>query len=110
MASKKVMRRADLVIPYVDPPKQNSDADMSGAMSSTMPMAAMFTRSRMIGWVSLVFSFQSWLAETPEQRKTASTPAYMSIFMSSMALIVTYLPLFLPQQAARSSANAAGSQ
>lgn len=32
--------------------------------------------------VSLVFSLQSWLAETPEQRKTANTPAYMSIFMS----------------------------
>ncbi|GAD92172.1 hypothetical protein AN4742.2 [Paecilomyces variotii No. 5] len=70
------------VIPYVDPPKDKNEADMSGAMSSTMPMAAMFTRNRMIGWVSLVFSLQNWLAESPEQSKTASTPAYMSVFMS----------------------------
>ncbi|KAF5862687.1 translation INITIATION FACTOR [Aspergillus alliaceus] len=82
MASKKDMRRLDLAIPYVDPPVSKNDADMSGAMSSTMPMAAMFTRNRMIGWVSFVFSLQSWLGETPEQKRTASTPAYMSVFMS----------------------------
>ncbi|KAL2219134.1 translation initiation factor SUI1 [Thermoascus aurantiacus ATCC 26904] len=86
MASKKDMRRVDLVIPYVDPPKQKSDVDMSGAMSSTMPMAALINIRR----VSLVFALQTWLAETPEQRKTANTPAYMSIFMSLMALVVVY--------------------
>ncbi|KAE8350275.1 translation initiation factor SU [Aspergillus coremiiformis] len=83
MASKKDMRRLDLAIPYVDPPVSKNDADMSGAMSSTMPMAAMFTRNRMIGWVSFVFSLQSWLGETSEQKRTASTPAYMSVFMAS---------------------------
>ncbi|KAJ5118618.1 hypothetical protein N7526_010255 [Penicillium atrosanguineum] len=65
MASNKDMRRADL-----------------GTMSSTMPMAAMFTRNRMIGWVSFVFSLQSWLGESEDQKKTASTPAYMSVGMS----------------------------
>ncbi|KAJ5710816.1 hypothetical protein N7488_004972 [Penicillium malachiteum] len=84
MASNKDMRRADLVIPYVDPPKSGNEADMSSTMSSTMPMAAMFTRNR----VAFVFSLQGWLAESPEQKKTASTPAYMS----------TYFPLFLPPQ------------
>ncbi|KAL4799406.1 translation initiation factor SU [Aspergillus venezuelensis] len=84
MASKKDMRRADLAIPYVDPPKDKNDADMTGAMSSTMPMAAMFTRNRTR--VAMVFSLQSWLGETEEQKKNASTPAYMS----------TYLPIFMP--------------
>ncbi|OGM45949.1 hypothetical protein ABOM_005260 [Aspergillus bombycis] len=88
MASKKDMRRLDLAIPYVDPPANKDDADMSGAMTSTMPMAAMFTRNRMIGWVSFVFSLQNWLGETPDQKSTASTPAYMSVFMSLMALVV----------------------
>ncbi|KAF3403794.1 Eukaryotic translation initiation factor eIF-1, partial [Penicillium rolfsii] len=64
MASNKDMRRADLAIPYVDPPKSANDADMSSTMSSTLPMAA------------------TWLAESPEQKKTAATPAYMSVFMS----------------------------
>ncbi|KGO71243.1 Eukaryotic translation initiation factor SUI1 [Penicillium italicum] len=114
MSLKKDMRRADLAIPYVDPPKSSSDADISsaphfrfsnGTMSSTMPMAAMFTRNRMIGWVSFVFSLQSWLGESPEQKKTASTPAYMSVFMSLMALVVTYFPLFMPPQAPGGSAT-----
>ncbi|KAJ5397139.1 hypothetical protein N7509_005252 [Penicillium cosmopolitanum] len=96
MSSTKDMRRADLAIPYVDPPKSTSEADMStGTMSSTMPMAAMFTRNR----VSFVFSLQSWLSESPEQKKNASTPAYMSVMMSLMALVVTYFPMFLPPQA-----------
>ncbi|KAF7591899.1 hypothetical protein BBP40_000870 [Aspergillus hancockii] len=107
MASKKDMRRLDLAIPYVDPPATKNDADMSGAMSSTMPMAAMFTRNRMIGWVSFVFSLQTWLGETPEQKKTASTPAYMSVFMSLMALVVTYFPIFMPPPAARAGAATA---
>ncbi|KAL2831237.1 hypothetical protein BDW59DRAFT_140735 [Aspergillus cavernicola] len=96
MTFKKDMRRLDLAIPYVDPPKDKNDADMTGAMSSTMPMAAMFTRNRMIGWVAFVFSLQSWLGESAEQKKTATTPAYMSVLMSLMALAVTYLPVFLP--------------
>ncbi|KAN0072082.1 hypothetical protein V8E54_009811 [Elaphomyces granulatus] len=124
MATKKNMRRADLVIPYVDPPKPKNESDMTGigtclhvpdcldliwqpmnnsdenstvkderAMSTTMPMAAMFTRSRMIGWVSFVYALQTWLAETPEQRRTGSTPAYMTVFMSFMALIVVRFPV-----------------
>ncbi|PYI02154.1 translation initiation factor SU [Aspergillus sclerotiicarbonarius CBS 121057] len=78
MASKKDMRRLDLAIPYIDPPKGKDEPDMSSAMSSTMPMAAMFTRNR----VSFVFSLQSWLGETPDQKRTASTPGYMSVLMS----------------------------
>ncbi|KAL4906911.1 hypothetical protein BDW74DRAFT_176511 [Aspergillus multicolor] len=104
MTSKKDMRRLDLAIPYVDPPKDKNDADMTGAMSSTMPMAAMFTRNRMIGWVAMVFSLQSWLGETEEQKKNATTPAYMSVGMSLMALAVTYLPIFLPPTAPKAGA------
>ncbi|KAL1962440.1 hypothetical protein VTN77DRAFT_9711 [Rasamsonia byssochlamydoides] len=107
MASKKDMRRADLVIPYVDPPRDKNEADMSGAMTSTLPMAAMFTRSRLIGWVSLIFALQNWLAETPEQKRIASTPAYMSVFMSLMAVAVTYMPLFLPPPPGRGAGTPA---
>ena len=46
MASKKDMRRADLVIPYVGPPKEKGEADMTSTITSTMPMAAMFTRNK----------------------------------------------------------------
>ncbi|CAG8259740.1 unnamed protein product [Penicillium salamii] len=89
------MRRVDLAIPYVDPPKSSSDADISSTMSSTMPMAAMFTRNR----VSFVFSLQSWLGESPDQKKNASTPAYMSVLMSCSDGIVCYLFPPLPPPA-----------
>ncbi|KAF1365719.1 translation initiation factor SU [Lizonia empirigonia] len=46
--------------------------------------------NRMIGWVSVVFSVQSWLAETPEQKKTSTTPAYFSVGMALMSLLVLY--------------------
>ncbi|KAL4759800.1 SUI1 family translation initiation factor [Aspergillus foveolatus] len=91
MTSKKDMRRLDLAIPYVDPPKDKNDADMTGAMSSTMPMAAVVVFRRLTSTrVAMVFSLQSWLGETEEQRKNATTPAYMSVGMSLMALAVVY--------------------
>lgn len=35
--------------------------------------------------VSVVFSVQSWLAETQEQKKTSTTPAYFSVGMAGMS-------------------------
>ncbi|KAA6408072.1 MAG: translation initiation factor [Lasallia pustulata] len=96
MASKKDMRREDLVIPYVSPEKDKDASDMASTMANTLPMAAMFTRNKMIGWSAVVFALQTWLAETPEQRKNASTPGYYSVGMAFMSLVITYLPLFLP--------------
>jgi hypothetical protein len=34
--------------------------------------------------VAVVFAIQSWLAETAEQKKTSTTPAYFQVGMSSM--------------------------
>jgi hypothetical protein len=67
MATKKDMRRPDLskllvlqksqqwlmfpsVIPYQAPLAKENPADFNSAMSSTIPMAAMFTRNKYIGW------------------------------------------------------------
>ncbi|KAI4653865.1 hypothetical protein J4E93_001633 [Alternaria ventricosa] len=40
MASRKDMRRADLIVPYAEPEKGKDDNDMSSTLSSTLPMAA----------------------------------------------------------------------
>ncbi|KAL6151087.1 hypothetical protein ACJQWK_11018 [Exserohilum turcicum] len=96
MASRKDMRRADLIVPYAEPEKSKDEGDMSSTLSSTLPMAAIFTRNKTIGWVSVVFAIQAWLAETPEQQKTSSTPAYFQVGMSIMSLVVTYSSFFLP--------------
>ncbi|KAI1744619.1 hypothetical protein F4680DRAFT_231837 [Xylaria scruposa] len=51
MASKKDMRRPDLIVPYQEPPVGKDDSpEFSSTLSSTMPMAAIFTRNKYIGW------------------------------------------------------------
>ncbi|KAG7008865.1 urea transporter [Physcia stellaris] len=88
MAAKKDMRRLDLAIPYVDPTKDKDEkGDIATTMASTLPMAArrqMFTKNKMIGWASLVFAIQTWLAETPEQNRTSGTPSYLSVGMAEV--------------------------
>ncbi|KAI8632754.1 hypothetical protein F5Y19DRAFT_328950 [Xylariaceae sp. FL1651] len=98
MASKKDMRRPDLVVPYQEPPvgKSGDSPEFSSTLSSTLPMAAIFTRNRYIGWASVVFSMQSWLGESEATTQNTSTPGYFNVGMSVMSLLVTYLPLFLP--------------
>jgi len=36
--------------------------------------------------VAVVFAIQSWLAESPEQKRTSSTPAYFQVGMSGESL------------------------
>jgi len=105
MVSKKDMRRDDLIIPYQEPPAKESPTDMASTMGNTLPMAAMFTRNKYIGWASVVFSAQNWLSESPETRKTASQPAYISLGMAVLALFVTYLPMFMPPPPGKVSAT-----
>merc|ERR1739842_133913 len=74
MASKgqlKDMRRDDLIVPYAEPEKDKESNDMQSTMASTLPMAAMFTRNKLIGWTAVMFSIQGWLSETPDQRRAA---------------------------------------
>merc|ERR1712144_112124 len=96
MSTKKDMRRADLIIPFQMPPAKESASDLSGTLGSTLPMAAMFTRNKFVGWASVVLAIQNWLGESAEAKRTSSQPAYFSVGMGIMALVVTYLPMFLP--------------
>ncbi|PSN70066.1 hypothetical protein BS50DRAFT_632004 [Corynespora cassiicola Philippines] len=105
MASKKDQRRPDLIVPYTEPAKDKSDGDMGSTMATTLPMAAIFTRNKMVGWVAVVFAIQSWLAETPEQRRNSTTPAYFTVGMSIMSLAVGYMPMFLPPPPNRAGAG-----
>ncbi|QIW99226.1 hypothetical protein AMS68_004744 [Peltaster fructicola] len=103
MASKKDMRRADLVVPYTAPAAEKEGADFQGAAASTLPMAAIFTRNKLIGWTAVIFTIQGWLSETPSQRAAAQTPALFSVGMSFLSLVVTYLPLFMPPPAGQAA-------
>ena len=87
-AKTKDMRRPDLVVPYVEPPKDDSMAsgDVASSMSTMLPMAAILTKNKIIGWTALIMALQGWLAETPDQKKTSSTPGYFGVGMALMAL------------------------
>ncbi|KAH6716387.1 hypothetical protein DL95DRAFT_387931 [Leptodontidium sp. 2 PMI_412] len=103
--TKKDMRRADLIIPFQIPPAKESPSDISGTLGSTLPMAAMFTRNKFVGWASVVLAIQNWLGESAEAKRTSSQPAYFSVGMGIMALVVTYLPMFLPPPAVPGAAT-----
>ncbi|KAH8662240.1 hypothetical protein BX600DRAFT_465932 [Xylariales sp. PMI_506] len=96
-SANKDMRRADLVVPYQAPSSKGEQAgDFSSTLSSTMPMAAIFTRNRYIGWASVVFSFQNWLGESEETTKTSSTPGYFSVGMSCMSPLAWFSTFYSP--------------
>ncbi|KAK6818831.1 hypothetical protein PG995_003916 [Apiospora arundinis] len=109
LTNKKDMRRSDLVVPYQEPvSKPGDNVEFGSTLSSTLPMAAIFTRNKYIGWVSVVFSIQNWLGESEDTTKNTSTPGYFTIGMSLMALGVTYLPMFLPQPPNTAGGTATG--
>ncbi|KZZ93251.1 putative protein family UPF0139 [Moelleriella libera RCEF 2490] len=110
MAPNKDMRRADLIVPYQEPAASASKAEFSSTISSTLPMAAMFTRNRYIGWAAVVFAVQSWLGESEDAKKTSSAPGVMSVLMSVMALGVTYMPLFFPPTRGGAAAGGSGTE
>ncbi|KAF2675006.1 hypothetical protein BT63DRAFT_409129 [Microthyrium microscopicum] len=99
--SKKDMKRHDLIIPYTEPAKAKDEPDMSSALSSTLPMIAIITRNKMLGWTAVLFALQGWLVQTPAQAAAAGTPAYFSFVMAAMSLGMSYLPLFFPPAANR---------
>ncbi|KAG6320640.1 hypothetical protein E4U22_003051, partial [Claviceps purpurea] len=82
MAPTKDMRRADLIVPYQEPTPSSDKAEFSSTISSTLPMAAMFTRNRYIGWAAVVFTVQNWLGESQDSSKNSSTPGIFSVLMS----------------------------
>ncbi|KAH6981841.1 hypothetical protein BGZ61DRAFT_475275 [Ilyonectria robusta] len=106
MAPNKDSRRVDLVIPYQEPKAKSDTTDFSSTMATTLPMAAMFTRNKFIGWAAVVFSIQSWLGESEDAKKNSTTPGYFSVGMSIMSLAITYLPMFLPPVAGKVAAPA----
>ncbi|KAI5357590.1 Putative PAT complex subunit Asterix [Septoria linicola] len=96
MSTKKDMRRPDLVVPYQAAEKDEGSTDFQSTMTSTLPMAAIFTRNKLLGWTAILFAIQSWLSETPAQKAAASSPAYLQVGMAALSLGVGYMPLFMP--------------
>ncbi|USP82538.1 uncharacterized protein yc1106_09812 [Curvularia clavata] len=103
MASKKDMRRADLIVPYAEPEKSKDEGDMSsehslGTLAARLVLMATSRHPLEHAAHGCFFAVQAWLAETAEQKKTSTTPAYFQVGMSSMQAPTphTYSSLLLP--------------
>ncbi|KAK5742282.1 hypothetical protein LTS12_024326 [Elasticomyces elasticus] len=95
MANRKDMRREDLIVPYTEPEeKKDASSDIQGTMASTLPMAAIFTRNKMIGWTSVIFAVQGWLSETAATKSSQATPAIFSVGMAFLSLGVVRIIFF----------------
>lgn len=99
-SSVAMAKRTDLIIPYQLPVVKESSSDFSGTLGNTLPMAAMFTRNKFVGWASVIFAIQNWLGESTESKKATGQPAIFTVGMSIIALLMTYLPMFLPPASA----------
>ncbi|KAA8909331.1 hypothetical protein FN846DRAFT_625165 [Sphaerosporella brunnea] len=92
----KDQRRADLIVPYAEPEAKASENNVGETFSTALPMAAMFTRNRMVGWGAVIFSLQNWLNESPADLAAGKQPAYFAMAMAFMSLLITYMPVFFP--------------
>ena len=98
-------------------------ADQAETVTTALPMAAMFTRQRMIGWASVIFAIQSWLNESPTTTITGKQPALFGVAMAMLGLAIvsaraaaahgavltgqTYMPIFFPVPVPNAPAPAA---
>ncbi|KAK9455985.1 hypothetical protein V1511DRAFT_496221 [Dipodascopsis uninucleata] len=104
-ASKK---RANLVVPYVPLPAKAQDdiqAFMSQAVTSTVPMVAMFLRNKIIAWSALLIAIQSWLNESEASAAENSTPGWLRVVMSLAGMMVCYMDLIIVPKAFTASSG-----
>lgn len=105
------MRRPDLIIPYTPAEhKKTDEQSFSDTITTALPMAAMFTRHKMVGWASVIFAIQSWLNESAGSTSSNRQPAIFGVGMGFMSLIITYMPIFFPPPGARQGTGTAPAQ
>ena len=82
-------RRADLAIPYVHVPEKSRKSPTS-TFSSTLPMAAMFMRSKILSWCAMFTAMQVYLNE-PEIPEGDGQPGWMTLVIAFVGLGVCYM-------------------
>ncbi|KAI5819523.1 hypothetical protein BZA77DRAFT_304278 [Pyronema omphalodes] len=92
----KDKRSAELIIPYTPAEYNPEEQTIANTMSNALPMAAMFTRNKMVGWTAVVFAIQSWMSESSDSLASGKQPGIFAVGISLMSLAVTYIPVFFP--------------
>lgn len=102
-------RRVELIVPYVHKPEKTGRSPTS-AFSASLPMAAMFMRSRILSWCALFTAMQVYLNE-PEERAPDAQPAWMSLIIAILGVGTSYMDFIgkrpVPKGTAQATATAA---
>lgn len=85
---------ADLAIPYVHEADLDDNRGTGSMLTQTLPMLAMFLRSKPVAWVALASTVQTFLNEPINSE---GTPAIMNVFTGLLCVIVAYTDfVFIP--------------
>lgn len=83
-------RRADLALEYVHRPEPTSGSPTT-MFSSTLPMAGIFLRSKLIAWCSLFTALQQYLNEPVHSlKKEESSPAWITLITAFTGIAASY--------------------
>jgi hypothetical protein len=70
---------------------------MQTMMTSSMPLAAMFLRNKVLSWAAFFTTLQAWLNE-PSTIKTDAQPAWLSVMLAIIGILSCYIDLVFPQK------------
>ena len=83
MKQARCLQRSQWLL-YV--PNRHLDDTLLGI--ATNEMCQIFTRNKMLGWTSVMFALQQWMAETPSQRSKSGTPAIFQVGMALLSVVI----------------------
>ncbi|CAN6596259.1 hypothetical protein TRVA0_001S02498 [Trichomonascus vanleenenianus] len=87
-------RRADLIVPYEHVPMNSSEP--SSMFSSTLPLAAMFMRNKLLAWAAVFTAIQSFLNEPINKKAGDSQPAWITLMTALIGLLTCYMDFVMP--------------
>lgn len=93
------VRRPDLAIPYVHRPDVAKDLP-SSVMFRTLPMVAMFLRSKVLAWAGLFLCVQAYLSQPADSSANEDALTLGHIATGVMGVAISYMDfVFAPGRA-----------
>lgn len=92
-------RRPDLVKPYHHVPDKTANEQSTAMFTSTLPLAAMFLRNKLIAWAALFTAVQGFLNEPTIQSSSPESqgqPAWITLTTALIGMITCYMDFAVP--------------
>lgn len=91
MAVKSDRRRPENAVQYVHKPEVLQEKSFVYTFSQTLPMAAMFLRSKVMSWCALFTALQNALNAPTERASEDLAPAWMHAFTAFIGVLAAYM-------------------